>query len=193
MFKRNPNYPLSTEDINQLHTAIAAIMYRPRPTGYCLRATAAELVRLFPAHIGWAGPQVISEILAANGCKYSAPNNLRRYTIPLSNESLIALAKVPNLDIRHRTQITYSEACGLTQAVSTLTDPNGHETLIDLDIFIKAFPQLLPASLSRQSIGKVLTRFCNTKRKAANNKWCFVVPLTAEAASMYNRALHSRQ
>lgn len=192
MFKRNPNYPLSPEDLSQLHTAIAAIMYQPRPTGYCLRATAAELIKLFPAHLGWADPQVISEILADNGCKYSAPNNVRRYTIPLSNESMFALAKVPNLDIRHRTQIPYSEVCGFAQAVSTLTDPNGHETLIDFDTFVKAFPHLFACTLSHKSIGKVLTRFCNTKRKAANNKWCLVLPLSDEAAAMYTRA-QSRQ
>lgn len=193
MFKRNPNYPLTPEDLQQLRSAIAAIMDRPRPTDYALRATAAELIKLFPAHLGWADPQVISEILADKGCKYSAPNNLRRYTIPLSNESLFALAKVPNLDIRHRTQIPYAEVCGITQAVSTLTAPNGHETLIDFDTFVKAFPHILPADLSHKSIGKVLTRFCNTKRKASNGKWCFVFPLSDEAAAVYAHALHSRQ
>ena len=188
--KLNPNYPLTPEDINQLIDNIRSITKLPSETAYRLLATANELQQLFPAHLGWASSKTVSKLLLQRGLSYSQiEGGIRKFVIPLGSEALSSLSNRPDLDIRHKSSVSYADATGLEAALrSLLADDNRHLVPLDYPALRKAFPHVIGNSTDHKMTG-ILNRLSGIRMRGEDGKWRFIVSLTDEANAVYQRQL----
>ena len=189
--KLNPNYPLTAEDINQLVDNIRSLTKLPYESDFVLLATASELQQLFPAHLGWADPRTISQLLVQRGIPYKPiEGTMRRFAIPLGSEALAALSTNTRVTIKHKSQLPCSETKGLDFALQTLlSEDPAHIILVDYATMRRAFPHIIGATVTDHALTAALTRISGIRMRSNDKKWRFVLQLNDEANAIYSRQL----